>query len=121
MHILQERFFGGRNLKVLLLREPTLREQSSTGTLCGGRDLMLVDAERCSSKMVPKRPGPVCPANMDPVGSRNSSWLPSNPKRLVVAASLGFPTPSNFLTIGVSELFVYTSGSVRTRWPHWVP
>src|ERR1022692_3957195 len=37
----------------------------------------------------------------DLVGSRNSSWLPSNPKRLVVAASLGFPTPSNFLTIGV--------------------
>jgi hypothetical protein len=33
------------------------------------------------------------------VGSRNSSWLPSNAKRLVEAASLAFPYRSNFLTI----------------------
>jgi hypothetical protein len=43
-----------------------------------------------------------------PVGSRNSSWLPSNPKRLVVAASLGFPTPSNFLTIGEAATIVHS-------------
>jgi hypothetical protein len=35
----------------------------------------------------------------NPVGSRNSSWLPSNAKRLVEAANLAFPNRSNFLTI----------------------
>src|SRR5450759_2910615 len=65
MHILQERIFEGRNLKVLLLKEPTLREQSSIGTLCGRPDLMLVDAERCSKNSGPKGPGPVLTADME--------------------------------------------------------
>ena len=47
-----------------------------------------------------------CKLKPQVVGSRNSSWLPSNPKRLVMAASLGFPTPSNFLTIGGSWIVV---------------
>ena len=47
MHILQERIFGQRNLKVRLLKEQTLQEQSSIGTLFGRSDLMLLLAEQC--------------------------------------------------------------------------
>jgi hypothetical protein len=51
--------------------------------------------------------------DIDPVGSRNSSWLPSNPKRLGVAASLGFPIPSNFLTIGGIDVVAVRDGQLR--------